>query len=215
MTDERKSFKRETADQRQDALIQSTLYLIAAGGPEAATVRTIAEHAGVTQGLIRHYFSSKEDLVSAAYERHMKSMMDLTSSVLERDYSSALARLAAFVTAALTPPVVDAQAVAIWAGFIHSVQRDEAMRAIHEKTYFRFRDRLELLITDAFQEAGITKDKTALRRDAIVCNALMDGLWLEGGVLPASFETGEVLKLGLVSMSAILGLPLTMKEDEK
>jgi hypothetical protein len=95
------------------------------------------------------------------------------------------------------------------------VQRDDAMRAIHEKTYFRFRDQLELLIKDAFAEAKITKDKAALRRDAIVCNALIDGLWLEGGALPASFETGEISELGLVSLSAILGLPLTMKECEK
>lgn len=204
----RRKFKRESADHRREALIQSTLSLIATGGPEAATVRTIAEAAGVTQGLIRHYFSSKEELVGAAYERHMESLTDATSVVLEEDHGSAAGRLAAFVTAALTPPVVDAQAVALWAGFMHLVQSDPAMRAIHARTYFEFRDRLEILIGEALVEAEKPCDKALMRKSAIACNAVLDGLWFEGGALPESFEPGELPEVGLASVGAILGLDL-------
>ena len=204
----RRKFKRESADQRRDALIASTLSLIASGGPEAATVRTIAEAAGVTQGLIRHYFASKEELVGAAYERHMETLTDATSLVLEEDHGSATRRLTAFVVAALTPPVVDAQAVALWAGFIHLVQRDPAMRAIHARTYLEFRDQLEALIGDALAEAGKPCVTEMARRLAIACNAVLDGLWLEGGALPESFEPGELPDVGLASVGAILGLDL-------
>ncbi|PWW01430.1 TetR family transcriptional regulator [Hoeflea marina] len=204
----RRKFRREPADQRREALIASTLSLIARGGPEAATVRNIAEAAGVTQGLIRHYFSSKEELLGAAYERHMELLTDATGVVLEEDHASAVLRLAAFVTAGLTPPVVDAQAVALWAGFIHLVQRDPAMRAIHAHTYLEFRDQLEGLIGAALEEAGKPCDKGLLRRSAIACNAVIDGLWLEGGALPESFEAGELPEVGLASVGAILGLDL-------
>ena len=47
------------------------------------------------------------------------------------------------MAAALEPPVVDAGAVALWAGFLSLVRADPAMAAIHERTYRDFRDRLE------------------------------------------------------------------------
>lgn len=215
MDNQRRQFKRETADQRQHALIQATLRLIATGGPEAATVRTIAQEAGVTQGLIRHYFSSKEELFLAAYEYHMTEMTNTTSAVATADHPSALNHLKAFIIAALTPPVVDAEAMAIWAGFIHMVQRDEAMRAIHEKTYYHFRDELQELIAAAWTEAGRAKPKTEHRKAAIACNALLDGLWLEGGALPASFETDELANVGLASLGAILDLNLSTVEQSQ
>jgi AcrR family transcriptional regulator len=208
LAESRRSFNRETPELRQQALIQSTLSLIARGGPDAATVRTIAEEAGVTQGLIRHYFKSKEELVSAAYEAHMNGLMDATSEVLDGEFQSAHARLTAFVMASLTPPVVDPRAMSLWAGFINSVLRDEAMRAIHKKTYLRFRDCIEELVRDALEEAGQRYDANSLRRLAIACNAVIDGLWLEGGALPESFEPGELAEVGLSSVGAIIGLNL-------
>lgn len=208
MVDSRKSFKRESSDQRQDDLIEATLSLIASGGPEAATVRNIALEAGVTPGLIRHYFSTKEDLIGAAYERHMTTMRYAVYAPLEQEFPSAVARLAALVTASVLPPVADPRAMALWAGFIQSVQRDAAMKVIHERTYHQFRDQLQELIRDAFLELGQPKNKADLRKLAIACNAVMDGLWLEGSALPDTFETGELPAIGLASVGAILGLKL-------
>ena len=67
-------FRREPAAQRKEALIQATLSLVAEEGVHGATVRAIADRANVTQGLIRHYFSSKEELIMAAYAYHMNAM---------------------------------------------------------------------------------------------------------------------------------------------
>lgn len=208
MVDSRKSFKRGSSDQRQDDLIEATLSLIASGGPEAATVRNIALEAGVTPGLIRHYFSTKEDLIGAAYERHMTTMRYAAYSPLEQELPGAVARLAALVKASVLPPVVDPRSLALWAGFIQSVQRDAAMKVIHERTYRQFRDQLQELIRDAFLELGQPKSKADLRKLAIACNAVMDGLWLEGSALPDTFEAGELPAIGLASVGAILGLKL-------
>lgn len=213
MGEMRRRFSRQTLDQRRDALIHATLALISKGGPEAATVRSIAQEAGVTQGLIRHYFSTKEELLRATYEYHMNAMTDATNAVLDRAFPNAAAQLAAFVISSLTPPVVDPKAMALWAGFIHTVQRDADMRAIHEKTYYVFRDGLQMLIQEALCEADRPADHTTLRRHAIACNAVIDGLWMEGGALPGSFEKDELADVGLQSISAILGLGLEQFRD--
>ena len=76
----RRKFTREPASQRREDLIRATLSLIGKSGVRSATVRSIADEAGVTLGLIRHYFSSKDDLINAAYQFHMSAMTQMTMS---------------------------------------------------------------------------------------------------------------------------------------
>ena len=208
MTDERRKFKRESAEARKEALILATLELVAENGVRGATVRGIAERANVTQGLIRHYFSSKEELITAAYEHHMTAMTDQTFAPAAGVDGTALDRLTAFVNASLTPPVVDPRSIALWASFLNKVQQDEQMKATHERTYGYFRDFLEGLIADALEEGNRPAAPARLRQLAIACNAVIDGLWLEGGALPDAFAPGELAEIGRQSVAAITGLDL-------
>jgi AcrR family transcriptional regulator len=214
MSESEPKFRREPAWQRRDALIQATLSLIAEQGVRGATVRAIAKRADVTPGLIRHHFSSKEDLITAAYERHMSNMTDLTSAPAALVDTSARERLIAFVEAALKPPVVDAGSVTLWASFLNKVREDARMREIHEQTYHDFRDRLEALISGALTEAGITATSRDLHRMAIACNAVIDGLWMEGGALPGAFEPGELPGIGVKSVGAIIGIAMGNTEGQ-
>ncbi len=203
-----RKFRREPAEQRREALIDATLSLIAEQGVRGATVREIATRAHVTQGMIRHHFSSKEELITAAYEHHMNRMTDLTSAPAALAAGSARARLTAFVMASLTPPVVDAGSVTLWASFLNKVHEDMQMRIIHERTYYEFRNRLEALIAAVLSEADSATTPRDLRLLAIACNAVIDGLWMEGGVLPGAFEQGELSEIGIRSVGAIIGIDL-------
>lgn len=204
MTD-RRPYRRESEETRREALILAALELVAEGGPEAATVRAIADRAGVTPGLIRHYFSGKDDLTRAAYRHMMDQMTADNVAVLAAAPDCPRARLAVFVTASLTPPVMQPLRLAIWAGFLQLVRSDAAMRAVHEQTYLGYRDILESLIAALPRaDAGASR----CRRDAIACNAVIDGLWMEGSALPEGFATGELVGIGLHAIGAILGTDL-------
>ena len=205
LTQDRRPYRRESESSRRDALIQATQALVAEGGPAAATVRAIAERAGVTPGLIRHYFGSKDELSRAAYRALMDGMTDRGQDALEGVSAEPGERLAAFVAASLRPPAVDGRAVGLWAGYIHQVQSDPALLSLHEKGYLRYRDMLQSLIAD-LARPGV--DEARMRQEAIACNAVIDGLWLEGGVLPHGFATGELVRIGLASVGAILGFDL-------
>ena len=119
----RRKFRREGADLRRSALVRATLDMIAEEGVRGATVRAIARRAEVTQGLIRHYFSTKEDLVLAAYLEHMAGLTEQTFATVERG-DNARTRLAALVVASVTPPVVDAASFGLWAWFLNHVRQD-------------------------------------------------------------------------------------------
>lgn len=60
---------------RKHDLLDAAVKLMAAGGPEAATVRAIARSAGVTEaGIYRHY-ASKDELYWQAYKRIVEAMI--------------------------------------------------------------------------------------------------------------------------------------------
>jgi TetR/AcrR family transcriptional regulator, transcriptional repressor of bet genes len=204
MQAERRTYRRIGEERRREALIDAVLDLVAEGGPQAATVRAIADRAGVTAGLIRHYFQTKEDLTRAAYRHVMVKMTIDNARVLDTAPPDPSARLAAFVAASLRPPVLDSVAMGIWAGFVHMIRKDPAMRDVHAQTYLGYRDILQQLIADL----GRVTDPAVLRAQAIASNGVIDGLWMEGCVLPDSFGVGELERIGLSSVGAILGFDL-------
>jgi AcrR family transcriptional regulator len=200
----RRAYRRASEETRRADLIAATQELVAEGGSEAATVRAIAARAGVTPGLIRHYFQTKDELTRAAYVSLMDGMTAKGSDALEGVGALPEERLAAFVSASLRPPVVDVGSVVLWAGYMHKVRVDPDLRAAHETAYLAYRNILQSLI------AALPREVTdaQLRADAIACNALIDGLWLEGSILSHTFAPGEIVTIGLRSVGAILGVDL-------
>lgn len=62
--------RQRQAEQRRAQLIDAALDLFSAHGFEATRVADIAHAAGVAQGLLYHYFPTKEALLAAIIERH-------------------------------------------------------------------------------------------------------------------------------------------------
>lgn len=200
----RRPYRRESEETRRADLIAATQDLVSQGGPAAATVRAIAARAGVTAGLIRHYFHSKEELVRMAYLSLMQGMTASSAEALDAVGAGPEERLAAFVATSLRPPVMEAGAVGLWAGYIHRVQSDPDLLAVHEKGYLDYRNVLQSLIADLPRKATPAQ----LRAEAIACNAVIDGLWLEGSILPHTFAPNETVTIGLRSIGAFLGIDL-------
>ena len=84
------------AEQRRNQLIDTALDLFAEKGVDGATIKDIATRVGVAQGLVYHYFDSKEDLLSAIIERHgpVQPFSALLASVYERPAAEGLSLLA-------------------------------------------------------------------------------------------------------------------------
>lgn len=204
MPSERRHYRRESEESRRSALIAAAQSLVAEGGMEAATVRAIAERAGVTGGLIRHYFQSKDELIRAAYRALMDGMTAKGADATVGVGAGPEERLAAFCAAALRPPVMEASGVVLWAAFLHRVRADAELLALHETGYLAFRNPLEALIIALPRD--VKKGQT--RAEAIACNAVLDGLWIEGALLPAAFAPAEIITIGLRSVGAILGVDL-------
>ena len=169
----RASFTREDADTRRQALIEATAESLAEMGVAGTSVRAICTRAGVSPGLLRHYFDGIDALIAETY-RHVTAMVsEALALAVHEAGADPRARLIAYVTASFRPPVSDPALLSTWLAFWSLVKTDPAIAAIHAETYAGSRRDLEALLT----ENGLSAPQAIPA--AIALTALVDGLWLE------------------------------------
>lgn len=201
----RRTFYRASEAERRQDLIDATLDCISELGLKGATVREVAARAGVTPGLIRHYFTSKDQMLQAAYREIMSGMTSKVSAAADKGQKSARARLADFIAANLTPPVADGRALSLWAAFISHVRVDPAFAGIHRESYLAFRSELEVLVQAVLEEAGNPADAARCRELSIAINGVIDGLWIEGTLVGDLFCDTPLPGIAIRSVEALLG----------
>ena len=103
----RARFVRESPDVRRLALIEATAQCLAEKGVAATSVRAICARAGVSAGLLTHYFDGVDALILATY----RDVGEKVAAALEQAVAEAgpdpLDRLWAYIRANLQPPVLD------------------------------------------------------------------------------------------------------------
>jgi AcrR family transcriptional regulator len=79
----RQAFTRESADSRRADLIEATAAVLAELGLAGTNVRAICAKAGVSPGLLRHYFDGIDDLVAATYAATSDRMDAIFAAAVE------------------------------------------------------------------------------------------------------------------------------------
>jgi AcrR family transcriptional regulator len=204
----RRTFHHESEDVRRQDLISATLDCIVDYGIQGATVRQIAERAGVTPGLIRHYFVSKDLMLQAAYREVVNTMFATASKAAEDEATDPASKLRVFVLSNFKAPIIDQRMLSLWATFISQTGVDPALAAIHRESYLSYRNSLETMLGDAIASVGRTIDADERRGLAIAINGLIDGLWLEGCMAGDLFEEDELARTALRAVERITGLTL-------
>jgi len=186
-------FRREPPDARREELIAATLACLSKFGHDGVSVRRISAEAGVSMGLINHHFHGIDALLATAYE-------SLAKRLLSRSRDPALAiggeprkSLHAYFAAAFEPEALDPALFRIWLVFWSLVPHAPKLHAVRERTYAETRATLEALLTRLKGVPGVPAFKVSSA--AIGLAALMDGLWVELSLNPASFAPAEAVSL--------------------
>jgi AcrR family transcriptional regulator len=175
----RQAFTRESADARRTGLIEATAAVLAEQGLAGTNVRAICARAGVSPGLLRHYFGGIDDLIAATYAATSDRMDAIFAAAVASAGADPRARLTAYLTASFRPPVTDPELLGAWTAFWALARSDARMMAIHATSYAGYRERLcELLVACGAADAD---------RLAIMLTAMVDGLWLELSLDATSF----------------------------
>jgi TetR/AcrR family transcriptional repressor of bet genes len=186
-------FRRASPAVRREALVDATLRCLKQFGHEGVSVRRISAAAGVSIGLINHHFPSKSGLIAETYETIALSLLESIRRQAENKSVSPRERLGNFFRASFAPEILDPQLFNVWLVFWSMVAHSPEIRAVHFRTYGKYRSVLESLLGQLVSSGGAPPFK--LRPAAIALSALLDGFWVELSLSPTIFKPREAIAL--------------------
>ncbi len=190
---------RQRPDQQRQALLEATARCLADKGAAGVSVRAICAEAGVSPGLLRHYFAGVSDAIAETYRwvgARIAGALDLAVAGAGADPRT---RLLAYLGANFRPPIASPELLATYVALWSLTRSDPAIAAVRAEIYGDFRGRLEALI------AGYRPALPDRRLAAVALTALIDGLWLELSLGAAPFSPDEAERLAALWLDSLLG----------
>ncbi|MXO60145.1 TetR family transcriptional regulator [Altererythrobacter salegens] len=179
------AFTRAAPNERRQSLIEACARVLAQKGAAGVSVRTICAEAGVSAGLLRHYFSGVSEAIAETYRWTGNRIDAALLQAVEEAGSDPRARLLAYVTASFRPPIASPDLLATFVAFWSLTRSDAQVAAVHDEVYGQFRAELQELLL-AWKPCLADPHLAA-----IALTALIDGLWLELSLGQAPFSAAE------------------------
>jgi betaine-aldehyde dehydrogenase len=174
--------RRDSEDVRRKQLIDTTILVMAQVGFNATTLGLIAKQAGVSTGLVAHYFGDKDGLLEATL-RSLASRLSRAAASRLRAAATPRARLQAVIDANLAPEEMDQHTGAVWLAFWG--------QAIHSDRLKRVQRIYQLRVLSNLRHAlGALAPASEAERLAVIIAAIIDGLWLRT-TLAASWSPSD------------------------
>lgn len=162
---------------RHKQLIDATVAAIHAHGFADATVKQISARAGVSSGIIHHYFGSKDALLEATMRSILRDLRaELNRRLAEGD--DPLSRLQAVIDASFAIEQFAGAVQSTWLCFWAQTRHSPALGRLGRLYLRRLRSNLRYALNQL-----MPADEAARVADGLA--ALIDGLWLTAAVVAA------------------------------
>ncbi|MFC3799393.1 TetR/AcrR family transcriptional regulator [Cohnella sp. GCM10012308] len=160
-------------EKRKEHIAEAVLRLIRREGIDSASVRRVAEEAGLTLGALRHYFDAQHDLLAYA----MRLLIARVGARIERlPLAGQMRADIEAIIAQLAPLDEERLAEAeIWLAFAGKAVSDPAIRALSQEVHEALFDAFKRMIV-ALCERGLARPGIDPELEARLLHALVDGL---------------------------------------
>ena len=179
---------------RRQQLIEATLESVAEVGLHATTINSISKRAGLSSGIISHYFGGKQGLIEATVRFLLNNLK--TSLISKTQQScSAEERLMFIVEANFSVIQQQTSSTKTWLSFWAQSMHDEQLHRLQTVNAKRLYSNL------AFSFKTLMPENDA-KRAAKLAAGMIDGLWLRAVLSKASeqeFKQAEQLAKHYVS----------------
>ena len=172
--------KRQSPTVRREELLAITVSCLARLGPRGTTGREICRQAGVSHGLIRHYFRNPDNLLLETYEQLCDQMLAALGATLENIEADPWAGLHRFYTAVFSQQWANADIIGAWMVFWQLVRSRDDFAAVSEA----FNQKQRILLERALSLLPQPADAPPLDSTIAIISAVMDGLWIEVYLAP-------------------------------
>lgn len=172
---------------RREQLIKATLEVVRENGLSGATIAKISKRAGVSVGIISHYFGDKEGLVIASM-KYLLAEIYANQLAYRQSGQTPQDRIKAIVQANFSPSQTDPAAVVTWLSFWAEAMHHPELARLQQIN----RRRLKSNLAYSF---GQMMPQAQAREAAIILTALIDGLWLHGAFDPGGINANQALSV--------------------
>jgi len=159
---------------RRSRLIEVTIDSLAELGYVGTTLAQIAGRAGVSPGLVAHYFGDKDGLLEAAFRSLTRRVGDHVRARL-RQISTPRARIQAIIDANLAPEEFDRRTGSAWLAFWGQVLQMQSLRRVQSVYQRRTLTNLRSSLTKL-----VPPDEA--HNLAAMIAAMIDGVWLRAAL---------------------------------
>ncbi|WP_406674919.1 TetR/AcrR family transcriptional regulator [Nonomuraea sp. N2-4H] len=181
--------------QRRDELVRAVWEVISREGIEGATVRKVAEAAGVSVGGLRHYFDSQRGLLAFAAQAVGRSVAARIAGHLHADLPGP--ERARLMLEELLPLDGNRRVeVDVWLACLVRSRIDESLADLHRNAWAAERHICRLAIASCQDlpapEIGQEFTDTGLERRAARLHVFIDGLTLQTATYPRNFTPEDI-----------------------
>lgn len=193
------AFTRADPDERRQSLIEATARVLGEKGAAGVSVRAICAEAGVSPGLLRHYFAGVSQAMAEAYRWTGQRIGEALDAAVTAAGHEPRARILAYLTASFRPPIATPDLLASYVAFWSLTRSDTSVAAVRAEVYGDYRTRLERLLAEWRPDLGDPQ------LTAIALTALIDGLWLELSLGDAPFTAAQASALAERWLDSLCG----------
>lgn len=168
---------------RRREIVDACLRVVSRAGIAGATTREIASEAGVSHGIIAHYFTGKEEILRAALQRSYELLAERVT--VDLSGLSGVAALRRAAHEALPVSVEDRTGEQIELAFWGHAMGDPELAEERRRSYDDSRVVLERLVREAQEEEGLVSPEPTLVVETLI--ALLDGLGAQVALYPDRF----------------------------
>lgn len=176
-------------DTRKLQLIQATLESIADLGLQNTTIITISRRAGMSSGIISHYFGGKQGLIEATLRYLLEQLGKELLARIEQTDGSPEQRLACIIEANFTDFQRSDLAARTWLSFWARSMHEPGLKRLQQINNARLYSNLRFSFAQRLPKQSATD---AARQTA----AMIDGFWLRSALSldpQEGFAAGEKL----------------------
>ncbi|WP_412057935.1 transcriptional regulator BetI [Bartonella sp. DGB2] len=180
--------KKKIVTERKAHLVNAAYFTIGETGLNAITLSDIAKKAGLSTGLVSHYFGDKQGILHATMRKILCDLQQAVRAARHQAPPDAISQLKAIVRGNFDVSQTNQNAMRTWLDFwaasmrYPNLQRLQRIndRRLYSNLYWQF---FRLLRGDEAQRA------------ALGLAALIDGLWLRGSLRQEDFNVAQAINL--------------------
>jgi TetR/AcrR family transcriptional repressor of bet genes len=206
--------KRRTAppEERREQLILATIRSVADRGLADTTIATVAQEAGLSQGIVNLHFRSKEGLLTETLRYLADEYRNAVQKAAEIGAVSPIEGLLAMVELDFRRTICSREKLAVWFAFWGERRFRPTYRRICAERDRSYDDMVRVICARLCEEGGYQEVEPALVADGL--SALTDGLWLDLLVRPESMSRERAKRVTLSYLADVFPRHFTQPEAD-